>query len=99
MMNSTRCFHKLCLTLSIGLFASSVICDESLVLRTNWVEKSITNVVEVRMPQNGFVDEFRTNWMDEFITNTVAVYKPNRANRIIINVTVIALPLTIPLQV
>jgi len=47
------------------------------VARTNWSERWITNVIEVRMPTNIFVDEFHTNWLRQFVTNLVDVYATN----------------------
>ena len=47
------------------------------VARTNWSERWITNVIEMRRPTNIFVDEFRTNWLRQFVTNVVDVYATN----------------------
>ena len=47
------------------------------VARTNWTERWITNVIDVRMPTNVFVDEFHTNWLRQFVTNIVDVYATN----------------------
>ena len=44
---------------------------------TNWIPRFITNMIEVRMPQNQFVDEFRTNLVERFVTNVVDVYWTN----------------------
>lgn len=51
------------------------------VTRTNWIDKAITNVVEVRMPRNVFVNEFRTNWVEQVRTNVVVVYGTNHVTR------------------
>ena len=42
--------------------------------RTNWVERWITNVIDVRIPVNSFVNEYRTNWVTALRTNIVDVY-------------------------
>lgn len=54
---------------------------ETFVTHTNWVDKAITNVVEVRMPRNLFVNEFHTNWVEQVRTNVVVVYSTNRVTQ------------------
>ena len=51
---------------------------ETYVTRTNWVENAITNVVEVRMPKNVFVNEYHTNWIDHVRTNVVTKELPRQ---------------------
>jgi hypothetical protein len=46
--------------------------------RTNLVERWITNVVEVRMPTNHFVNEFRTNFVEQRRTNVIDAFATNR---------------------
>ncbi|MBM3881817.1 MAG: hypothetical protein FJ387_19180 [Verrucomicrobia bacterium] len=36
---------------------------------TNWTPRFVTNLIEVRMPQNLYVDEYRTNWFTQRVTN------------------------------
>jgi hypothetical protein len=48
------------------------------VLRTNWIPRVITNVIEIRMPTNIFITEYRTNRFVEWRTNVVDVYRTNR---------------------
>ena len=55
------------------------------VARTNWTERWITNVIDVRMPTNIFVDEFHTNWLRQFVTNVVDVYATNWFNQEVTN--------------
>jgi hypothetical protein len=45
--------------------------------RTNWVERWITNVINVQMPENRFVNEYHTNWVTQLRTNVVDVYATN----------------------
>ncbi len=40
---------------------------------TNWTARYVTNVIEVRAPQNVFVNEYRTNLTQRAVTNTVTV--------------------------
>jgi len=42
-------------------------------VQTNWATRYVTNVIEVRAPQNVFVTEYRTNLTQRSVTNTVAV--------------------------
>src|SRR5437899_2112910 len=62
---------------------------ESYLTRTNWVEKTITNLIEVRMPKNVFVNEYRTNWVEQVVVNVVDVYKTNQALRTLTNTVVV----------
>ena len=48
------------------------------VLRTNWIPRVITNVIEIRMPMNNFITEYRTNRFMEWRTNIIDVYRTNR---------------------
>ena len=51
------------------------------VLRTNWIPRVITNVIEIRMPMNYFITEYRTNRFVEWRTNVVDVYRTNWLTR------------------
>jgi hypothetical protein len=64
--------------LAAGSFLQSVNGAETYVTRTNWVEKAITNVVEVRMPRNIFVNEYHTNWVEQVQTNVVVRELPRK---------------------
>src|ERR1017187_6163805 len=68
-------------SINLGLWASgqSLIGAEATVTRTNWFDRWITNVVEVRMPANRFVNEYHTNWVTQLRTNVVDVYSTNRS--------------------
>src|SRR5690242_14638660 len=57
-----------CLLCSIPAFTV-----ERNLTRTNWTERYITNLVEVRMQRNVFVDEFHTNWVTETVTNVIPI--------------------------
>ena len=67
------------LAASLTLWASglSLTGTEVTITRTNWAERWITNVIEVRMPVNRFVNEYRTNWVTQLRTNIVDVYVTN----------------------
>jgi hypothetical protein len=53
--------------------------------RTNWVENTITNLIEVRMSRNRFVNEYRTNWADHVTTNVFDQYRTNQLVRTLTN--------------
>ena len=55
----------------------SLIGAEVTITRTNLAERWITNVIEVRMPVNRFVNEYHTNWVTLTRTNIVDVYLTN----------------------
>jgi hypothetical protein len=59
-------------------FLQSLTGAETYVTRTNWVDTAITNIVEVRMPRNIFVNEYHTNWVERVHTNLVARELPRK---------------------
>ena len=61
-----------------GTFFQSLTGAETYVTRTNWVDKAITNIVEVRMPKNVFVNEYQTNWVEQVHTNVVVRELPRK---------------------
>ena len=71
----------------LTLWASglSLVGSEANITRTNWFDRWITNVIEVRMPANRFVNEYHTNWVTLLRTNVVDVYATNRVTRTLTN--------------
>ena len=67
------------LVLSLALWAPGLpaFASEANVTTTNWSERLITNLIEVTMPRNQFVDQYRTNWVRQWRTNVVDVYATN----------------------
>jgi hypothetical protein len=65
------------LSLLFGLSSHILTGAEVTVTRTNLVKRWITNVIDVRMPVNHFVNQYRTNWVTQFQTNVVDVYATN----------------------
>lgn len=71
------------------------------IVHTNWLIKHVTNLIEVRVPQNVFVTEYRTNLFRHTVTNTLAVdvfrtnfvvrYETNWITRTLTNQTILAL--------
>ena len=51
---------------------------QTTVTRTNFVERWLTNVVEVRMPTNVFVNSYQTNWIEQRRTNLIDLFVTNR---------------------
>jgi hypothetical protein len=80
-----RTVPALAVVSTLSIFSLSAPAFEATVARTNLVERWITNVIEVRMPLNRFVDEYHTNWVTEFRTNLVNVYATNRVTRTVTN--------------
>jgi hypothetical protein len=68
----------LAVCLAASAFFQSVNGAETYVTRTNWVEKAITNLVEVRMPRNVFVNEYWTNVIEQVHTNVVIREVPRK---------------------
>jgi hypothetical protein len=67
---------------------------EVTITRTNVAERWITNVIEVRMPVNRFVNEYRTNWVTQLRTNVVDVYVTNWVTRKLTNQVEMAATMT-----
>ena len=79
------------LALALGTPVLALSGAEVTLTQTNWVERWITNVIEVRMPLNQFVNEYRTNWVTQFQTNVVNVFATNRVTRTLTNTVVVDL--------
>lgn len=58
--------------------AASAEPSENIWLRTtNYQPRFITNVIQVSIPTNTFLDEYHTNWVRQRITNVVDIYRTN----------------------
>lgn len=55
------------------------------VVRTNWVQRSLTNVVVVTMPRLHVVNEYRTNTLLSYTTNTIEIQHTEWAERLVTN--------------
>jgi hypothetical protein len=71
--------------LSLCAVGPSALSNEATITRTNWVERWITNLIEIRMPLNRFINEYHTNWVTELKTNVINVYATNRVARTLTN--------------
>ena len=64
------------------LICCAALCQVSAVqttiTRTNLTERWITNLIEVRMPTNLFVNEYHTNWVEQRRTNVIDAFATNR---------------------
>ena len=58
-------------------------------VRTNWVERWVTNSIEVTVPANRFVTEYHTNVVLHVTTNVVDVYATNLVTRQFTNLVVV----------
>lgn len=81
--------RRLALALILWTPALALFGSEVTITRTNWTERWITNLIEVRMPVNRFVNEYRTNWVTQLQTNLVNVYLTNRVTRTLTNAVVV----------
>ncbi len=78
----------------LGASASRATPTQVNVARTNLVDRWITNLVEVRMPVNRFVDVYHTNWVEQFRTNVVNHYATNIVTRMQTNQVWVDVPRT-----
>ena len=80
-MNGKTALAGLARVLAFNLVLSasspSLAGAEVTITQTNRVERWITNVITIQMPQNRFVDEYHTNWVTRLRTNIVDVYATN----------------------
>jgi hypothetical protein len=92
-MHGNTVLLRLVRALAVGLMllasGLSLLGSEANVTRTNWFDRWITNVIEVRMPANRFVNEYHTNWVTLLRTNVVDVYATNRVTRTLTNQVVV----------
>ena len=84
---TTLLVQGVALAFASGLASSGA---EVTVTRTNWAERQITNLIDVTMPRNRFVDEYRTNWVTVVRTNVVDVYRTNWSMEKVTNVVEVA---------
>jgi len=83
-MNGNYVFFGVARTFAASLavlLAAAPVRGETYVTRTNFVEKTFTNTIEVTVPLNRFVNHYRTNHVELFRTNFVEVYSTNFVRR------------------
>ena len=66
-------FRVLAFNLVLSVPSLSLAGAEVTITHTNWVERWITNVINIQMPENKFLDEYHTNWVTQLQTNIVDV--------------------------
>jgi hypothetical protein len=71
--------------LVLAAFAASAFGGEVNLTHTNKVDRWITNLIEIRMPENHFVNEYHTNWITQMRTNVVDFYATNIVTRTLTN--------------
>ncbi len=71
--------------LLLGLTPAAAVAAQANAIKTNLVDRWITNVIEVRMPVNRFVNQFHTNWVDQFSTNRLEVFATNKLVKVLTN--------------
>ncbi len=81
-----RGWGRLLALLAMPTVAAPAWAAERVTTHTNWVERWITNIIEIQMPTNIFVDEFHTNRLRQYHTNLVDVYETNWLTQTVTNV-------------
>lgn len=87
-MYSSSVFAGICRASLLGVLLSlpaNAWAAEVNVVRTNLQERWITNLIDVRLPVNRFVDVYKTNHVDQWHTNVVSVYHTNLLSATITN--------------
>ena len=64
-------FRVLAFNLVLSASSPSLAGAELTITQTNRVERWITNVINIQMPENRFVNEYHTNWVTQTQTNIV----------------------------
>jgi hypothetical protein len=59
--------------------------------QTNQSPRLVTNLIEVRVPNNVIVTEYRTNWFERALTNVINVVVTNWSNKTITNTVAVNL--------
>src|SRR5687767_1366040 len=62
--------------------------------QTNQSPRLVTNVIEVRVPNNVIVTEYRTNWFERALTNVINVVVTNWSHKTITNTVAVNLART-----
>ena len=73
-----RPFRAVTVGLMLWLPGFSLLGAEVNLVRTNWFDHWVTNVIEVRMPVNRFVNECHTNSVTQVRTNAIEVEVTNQ---------------------
>ena len=76
-------------TASLPMFGETVNSRQATPLRvetvtetqTSWIPRAITNIIEVRIPTNIFINVYRTNQIEVVRSNVVNVYRTNWTER------------------
>jgi hypothetical protein len=90
-MNSNFARGRWMLLMALLMFGlkGSLFAAEVNITRTNWTERMITNVIDINMPMNVFVNEYRTNWIEQVRTNLLTRYATNLSSRVVTNTVVV----------
>lgn len=82
----TDTVYRFLTVIALLVGVQAVFAAEVDMYRTNFLTRWITNEIEVKMPQNFFVNEYHTNYYEQFHTNYVGRYVTNHYTRTITNV-------------
>lgn len=88
----SRLGHLLSLGWMLGAAAGwDAAAGEINIMKTNLVDRWITNLIGIQMPMNRFVNDYHTNWVEVVRTNAVQVYTTNTTVKFATNVIVVDL--------
>jgi hypothetical protein len=73
------------LAMVFGAWSSKLNAAETVVVKTNRFDRWVTNVIEVRMPLNRFVDEYHTNWVEQVRQRVFEEYCTNWVTKVVTN--------------
>jgi hypothetical protein len=79
----------LILCLALASVRSLGIGAEVDVVRTNLVPRWITNLIDIYLPDNKFVNVYHTNWVQRYQTNILDVFRTNTLVKVVTNRTFI----------
>ena len=69
--------------------ATSLSAGETYETSTTWLDRTITNQIEIRIPRNVYVNEYRTNWIERTVTKVIPVYATNQTVKTVTNQVVV----------
>jgi hypothetical protein len=69
----------------VGIPNWPAVAAEVNITHTNWADRWITNLIEVRVPTNRFVNEYHTNWVEQARKRVIDVYATNTVTRLVTN--------------
>jgi hypothetical protein len=82
---SRQSLRRVLFYLALAAVPSVVNSAEVDVVRTNLVPRWITNVIDIYLPDNKFVNVYQTNWVQRYHTNILDVFRTNTVVKVVTN--------------